>query len=118
MLVSDKGLQTTRGTDNDVRVSILVLQDLGILDDGGTTVKDTGLDVGHILAEAVVLVADLESQLSSVAHDQNGALASNRLDLLQGGQDEDGRLTKTRLGLTDDVTTKKSLGNTGLLNCR
>lgn len=118
MLVPDEGLQTTGSTDNNMRVSLLVLQDLGILDDGGTTVEDTGLDVGHVLAETVVLVANLESQFTSVAHDQDGALASDRLDLLERGQDEDRRLSKTRLGLTDDVTTKQSLRNTCLLNCR
>lgn len=118
MLVADEGVETTGSSDDDVRVSILVLQDLGILLDGSTTVEDAGLDVGHVLGEAVVLVANLEGQLTGVAHDQNGALASDGLDLLEGGEDEDSRLSKTRLGLANDVTTEKGLGDTCLLNCK
>lgn len=118
VLVPDEGLQTTRGADNDVRVRVLVLEDLGILGDGSTTVEDTRLDVGHVLAEAAVLVLDLEGQLTSVAHNQDGALSSDRLNLLQRGQDEHGRLSETGLGLADDVTSEEGLGDTGLLDCR
>lgn len=117
VLVADKGVQAARCADNDVGVGILVLEYLGILLDRSTTVEDAGLDVGHVLAEAVVLVANLEGQLTGVAHNQHGALAGNRLDLLEGREDEDGSLTETGLGLADDVTTKHSLGNGGLLNC-
>lgn len=53
-----------------------------------------------------------------MAHDQHGALAGNRLDLLKGGEDEDSRLSETRLGLADDVTSEKGLRNAILLNCR
>lgn len=116
ILVANQGVETTGSTDDDMRMGILVLKDLGIFLNGSATVEDAGLNVGHVLAEAVVLVADLESQLASVAHDQNGALASNRLDLLKRGQDEDSSLTETRLGLADDVTSQKSLRNTILLD--
>jgi len=51
-----------------------------------------------------------------VAHDEDGALAGNRLNLLQCGQDKDSSLSETRLGLTDNVTSKKRLGNTRLLD--
>lgn len=101
-----------------MRMGLLVLEDFGILLDRSTTVEDTSLDVGHVLAEAVVLVANLEGQLAGMAHDQDGTLASNRLDLLKGGKDEDSRLTKTGLGLTDDVASKESLWDTGLLDYR
>lgn len=118
MLVANKGVETTGSSDDDVGVSLLVLQNLGILLDGSATVEDAGLDVGHVLGEPVVFVADLEGQLTGVAHDQNGALAGDGLDLLEGGEDEDRGLSETRLGLADDVTTEKGLGDTCLLNCK
>lgn len=96
----------------------LVLEDFRILLDGSTTVEHTSLDIWHVLAETVVLVSDLEGQLASVAHDQNGTLASNRLDLLKGGKDEHGRLTKTGLGLADNVTSEESLRDASLLDYR
>lgn len=100
-----------------MRVSVLVLQDLGVLLDGSTTIEHASLDVRHVLGESVILIANLECQLTGVAHDQNGALAGDGLHLLQSGEDEDSSLSETRLGLTDDVTTKKGLRNTRLLDC-
>lgn len=117
MLVAHQGVETTGGTDDDVGMGLLVLENLGILLDGSTTVEDAGLDVGHVLAEAVVLVADLESKLTSVAHDEDRALAGDGLNLLKSGKDEDSRLTETGLGLADDITTEHRLGDTCLLNC-
>lgn len=116
-LVADQSVKPARSSDNDVRVSILALQDLGVFLDGSTTVEHTGLDVGHVLGESIVLIANLECQLTGVAHDQNRALAGDRLHLLQSGEDEDSSLSKTRLRLTDDITTKKSLRNARLLDC-
>lgn len=117
VLVADERVKTTGSTDDDVGMSLLVLEDLGILLDRSTTVEDAGLDVGHVLAETVVLVANLESELTSVAHDEDGALAGDGLNLLKGGKDEHSCLTETGLGLADDVTTKHGLGDTCLLNC-
>ena len=117
VLVANQGVETTRSTDDDVGVGLLVLKDLGILLDGSTTVEDAGLDVGHVLAETVVLVTNLESKLTSVAHDENGALAGDGLDLLKSGEDEDSCLTETGLGLADDITTKHGLRDTCLLHC-
>lgn len=100
-----------------MRVGVLVLENLGVLLDGSATVEDASLDVGHVLGETVVLVADLESQLTSVAHDQDRAFAGDGLDLLKGCEDEDRSLTETRLGLADDITSEKRLRDTCLLNC-
>jgi len=115
-LVTDQRIKTTRGSDDDMRASILALDDLYILLDRGAAIEDAGLDIGQVLAEAVVLVADLECELARVAHDEDGDLAGNRLNLLQGGQNEDCSLAKTGLGLADDVATKQSLGNASLLD--
>lgn len=117
MLVADKRVQAAWGANDDVRVGFLVLEDLGVLLDGSTTVEDPGLDVGHVLAEAVVLIANLESQLASMAHDEDRAFPSNRLDLLESGENEDGRLAETGLGLANDVAAEHGLRDACLLNC-
>jgi hypothetical protein len=71
VLVADQGVQTTWGGHDNVRVGVLVLQDLGVLYDRGSSVEDSGLDLWHILAEPSVLVLDLVGQLAGVAHDEN-----------------------------------------------
>lgn len=117
VLVANKGVETTRSGDDDVGVSFLVLEDVDVILDGGTTVEDRSLDVRQILAETGVLVLDLESKLAGVAHNQDRALSSNGLDLLQGCQDEDGSFTKTGLGLTENVGSKNGLRDAVLLDC-
>lgn len=53
-----------------------------------------------------------------MAHDQDGCFPCNWLDLLKSGEDEDGSLTKTGLGLAEDVGTENGLWNTDLLDCK
>jgi len=101
-----------------VRVSLLAAQDLDILLDRSAAIEHASLDVRHILGEAVVLVLDLVGKLTGVAHDQYGGLAGDRFDLLQAGQDEDGGLSETGLGLAHHIRAKNSLGNDVLLDCR
>lgn len=84
-LVADESLETTGGADNDVRASVLALESLDVVLDGGTTVEDAGLDVRHVLAESVVFISDLVGQFTSVAHDNHRDLAINGLDLLKRG---------------------------------
>jgi hypothetical protein len=71
VLVADKGVETTRGGDDDVRVGLLVLENVDVVLNGSTAVEHRGLDVRKVLAETCVLVLDLESQLAGVAHDQD-----------------------------------------------
>jgi hypothetical protein len=117
VLVTDQRIKTAGGTDDNVGVGILVLEDLGVLGDGRATVEHSRLDIRHVLAETVVLVANLEGQFTGVAHDQDRTLAGDRLDLLQRRENEDSRLTKSGLGLADNVTSQHGLGNAGLLHC-
>ena len=117
MLVSHESVQSTWSSNNDMWVSLLVLEELGVLDDRSSSVEDTDLDVRQELGKAVVFVADLVGQLAGVAHDQHRALAVDRLDLLKSGQDENGSFTKTRLGLTKDVGSENCLRNAVLLDC-
>lgn len=95
VLVTDKRVQATWGSDDDVWVGLLVLEELGVGLDWSSSVEDGGLDLWHVLAESGVLVLDLVCQLTGVAHDQDRALAGNWLNLLEGGEDEDGGLTET-----------------------
>lgn len=117
-LVSDQGVQPTRSTDNDVRALRLVLENGLVVGDGCTTVEDGGSNFGHVLGESSVFVLDLEGKLSSVAEHDDGSLSIDWLDLLKRSQYEDGSLTHTRLGLTDDVHTEDRLRDTFLLNCQ
>jgi hypothetical protein len=105
-LVADKSLETTWSTNNDVGAGVLVLEGFHVRLDGSTTIEDGCLDVGHILAETVVLITNLVSKLTSVAHDHNRNFSVDGLDLLQSSKDEDSRLTKTGLGLADNITTE------------
>lgn len=59
LLITDQGVQTTGGGDDNVGVGLLVLEKLDVLLDGGTTVEDRGLDIGEVLGETSVLVLDL-----------------------------------------------------------
>jgi hypothetical protein len=118
MLVSHKSVQSTGCGDDDMRMSVLILQDFGILLDRSTSVENRGLHVWHVLAETCVLVLDLVSKLTSMAHNEDRGLASDWLDLLKCGEDEDCGLTKTRFGLAKDVGTKDGLRDAYLLDCR
>lgn len=117
-LVAHEGLETAGGTDDDVGTGILVLQCLHIRLDGSTAVEDTSLDVRHVLAETVVLIANLVGQLSSVAHNNDRDLAVDGLNLLQSSKNKDCGLSQSGLGLADNISSKKRLGNACLLDCR
>lgn len=117
LLLTHKSIESSRSTDNDMRMGILVGQDLNVLLHGRAAVEDRGLHIRKILAEAGVLVLDLVGQLTSVAEDQDSGLASNGFELLQSGEDEHSRLTKTRLRLAENVGTDDSLRNAVLLDC-
>lgn len=117
MLVTNEGVQTTGSGDHDVGHSFLLGQKFNILLDGGTTVKDRGLNVGKVLGETSILVLDLVGELTGVAHDQNLALASDGLQLVKGGQNEDSGFTETGLGLAQNVDVQNGGWNADLLDC-
>jgi hypothetical protein len=74
--------------------------------------------LGHVLAEAVVLVLDLESELAGVAQAEHEDVAALReVELLQGGEHEHSRLAHARLGLADHVHTQDGLGDALMLDC-
>ena len=53
-----------------------------------------------------------------MAHDEHGNLSVLRLDLLQGGQHEDGRLAHPGLGLAQDVHAEHGLRDALMLHCK
>lgn len=116
LLVSDEGVQTTGSGDDDVRVSLLVGEELNVFLHGSTTVEDGSLDVGHVLCESGVFVLDLVGELTGVAHDEDRGLTLDGLHLLESCEDEDGGLSQTGLGLADDIVTENGLRNALLLD--
>lgn len=118
--IADKSIDTTGCTNYDVRVGLLVAEELNVLLNGCSTVEDTDLDVGQELGETVVLVPDLVGQLTSMAHDQDrgDTRLGLLIHLLQSSEDEDGCLSETGLGLAENIVTKNGLGNGDLLDCR
>ncbi len=71
---------TARGTDNNVRT--VFLDCIFVLLDANTAEEYANLYAGHVFTKSLVLFADLESQLSGVAHDQDWHLAVDNLELL------------------------------------
>lgn len=117
LLLTHEGVQATRSGDDDVRVRLLVGEDLFVLLDVCATVENSSLHLRHVLGEAVVLVLDLEGELTGVAHNEDLSLASHSIDLLKGADNEDRSLTETRLGLAEDVGADNSLRDANLLDC-
>ena len=118
VLVSDKSVQSAWCGDDNVGVRFLILQNLGILLDGSSSIENSSFHIGHVLAETCVLVLDLVSKLTSVTHNQDRSLPSDWLDLLKSSEDEDCGLTKTRFGLAENVGTEDCLRDAYLLDCR
>ena len=73
-LVADQRQDASWRAHHDV--GAVLLQDVLVLLDGHATEEHGRLDSGHVLGEALVLLADLEGQLSRVTHDQDGDLGS------------------------------------------
>ncbi len=68
-LGAGQGQDTSRGSHDDV--GAILLQDFFVLLDGHASEEHSDLDIVDVLAEALILLTDLESQLTSVSQDQN-----------------------------------------------
>lgn len=117
-LLFSKGLDAAGGTDDDVGALGGILEGLTLSLDGQTTEEVAHTDVLHVGSETLVLVANLECQFTGVAHDKDGDLAIDGLNLLKGRDYKHSSLTHTRLGLANDVHTKDGLGDALVLDCR
>lgn len=71
LLITDKCVQATRGTDNNVGSGLLVAEELNILLHGSTSVENGSLHLRKVFAESGIFVLDLISQLTGVAHNQD-----------------------------------------------
>lgn len=120
LLITDEGVDPTRGSDDDMRVGILVRKDVNILLNRCSTVKDRDLQVREELRKAGVLVLNLICQLTRMAHHEDSC--NSRLwlliHLLESSKDKDGCLTETRFGLAEDIIAEDGLRNRNLLDCR
>lgn len=112
-----QGLDATRGSHNDGGALGRVLEGLALQLDGQTAEEVAHADVLHVGGETFVLVANLESQLTSVAEHQHGHLPVHGLNLLQGGNHKNGGLAHAGLGLADNIHTKDGLRDALVLDC-
>lgn len=117
LFVADQSIQTTRSTNDDVGERFLVGKNFDVLLDRSTSVEYRSLHIGKVLAEPSILVLDLVCQFTSVAHNKDGALPRNSLQLVKSRQDENRGLSETRLGLAENVDVQNSGRNADLLDC-
>lgn len=75
-LVADEGEDSAWCAHYNVRAALL--QHVFVLLDWQASEEHRALHVGHVLGESLVLFADLEGQLTSVAHDQHRHLTAKR----------------------------------------
>lgn len=115
LLAANESEDATRCADDDMRCRRL--QRFFVLLDRHAAEEHGDLDAGHVLAEALVFLADLESELASVAHDQYVDVIVCRLQLLERRQDEDGGLSHTGFRLAQDVHSQNGLWNAFVLYC-
>mmetsp|Transcript_10532 Transcript_10532/g.20243 ORF Transcript_10532/g.20243 Transcript_10532/m.20243 type:complete len:202 (-) Transcript_10532:77-682(-) len=113
-----KSQDTSGCTHNNVRV--FVFDNLPILFNVDSTIKDSCLDGGQIFGESFVFVGNLKGQFTGVTKHQYlhiwFFLIGRGIQLMQRRQNKDCSLSHTRLGLTNNVTTKNSLRNRFVLN--
>lgn len=96
----------------------VVGQGLLVQMDVASSEKHLGLDIGHVLCEADVLLLDLEGKLAGVCDDEDldVLILGILLQHLESGDHEDSGLTHTRLGLAQDVLIRDSTGNARMLD--
>jgi hypothetical protein len=116
LLVADESEDAAGCADDDVRCHRL--QRLLVLLNRHAAEEHSDLHARHVLAEALVLLADLEGELASVAHDEDVGLIVGGFELLESGEDEDCRLAHTALRLAENVHAQNGLWNAFVLNWR
>merc|ERR1719273_1139728 len=110
----DEGEDPAWSSHNNMRT--VALQNLLILRDRHPSKKHSNLDVGEKLGEPLVLLTDLEGQLSGVTHHQHRNLSIHGLNLLESSQNKYSSFPHTGLGLAQNVHTQDSLGDALVLD--
>lgn len=88
-----------------------------MLSSGHTTIEHASLDGGHVLGEALILVANLEGELACVAEHYGVNLVLHGFELLQCGEHKDSSLSHSRLRLADNIHAQDGLRNALVLHC-
>jgi hypothetical protein len=101
----DHVLNTTWGTDNDLRT---LLKSLHIIADAGTTDASMALNI-HKVANGNDDLLNLLGQLTGGGEDQGLALLDVWVELLQNRDGESGSLSSTRLSLSNDIVALNNL---------
>lgn len=115
-LLSDQSVQTTRSSDDDMRVGVFIGEGFDILLHWCASVKDCCLHFWQIFAEPGVFVLNLVGKFTGVTHNKDCALAGHRLDLLKCSENEDGCLSETGLSLAENIGSENGLRNAHLLD--
>lgn len=80
VLVANEGKSTARCAHHDV--GTVLAENLLILLDREATKEHSALHSGHVLGETLILFADLESQLTCVAHHKNRHLEERKIQMI------------------------------------
>merc|ERR1719273_1574075 len=114
LLALDEGQNPAGSSNNNMRT--VALENLLVLRDRHPSEKHSNLDVGQKLGESLVLLTDLEGQLSGVTHHQHRNLSIHGLNLLESSQNKYSSFSHARLGLAQNVHTQDSLGDALVLD--
>mmetsp|Transcript_31688 Transcript_31688/g.41967 ORF Transcript_31688/g.41967 Transcript_31688/m.41967 type:complete len:262 (+) Transcript_31688:628-1413(+) len=109
-------LDAARSANDNVRA--VFRKKSNVLLDGNAAKENDRLDVREVLAEALILVGDLVGELAGVAHDEDRDFTVLGLELVEGGEDKDGGLAHTRLGLADEIHTEDGVRDALVLDLR
>jgi len=104
-------------------VRTIILDNISVRLDGDTTVEDSSLHLGKVLGEPLILMSNLEGELSCMTQDQDTDLILSRregirIQLMKGCQYKHCCFSHTALSLTYDVHAKYSLRNAFVLYFR
>lgn len=116
VLVAGQCVESTGGSHDDVGALCLVLEELDIFCNRGSTEYNASADIWHVSRETDIFVADLVSQLSCVAKHNNRHLAVDWFELLQSRQNKHRSFAMTGFCLAEYVHSEHSLRNTFLLH--
>jgi hypothetical protein len=100
MFVPDESVKSTGCRNNDMRTSIFILDQVDIFLNRCAAVKHCCSNVGHVLAEPGVFIANLKRQFTGVTEDEDRDFAVDRLDLLESCKNKDCRLSEAGFRLT------------------
>src|SRR5277367_802094 len=103
ILISNESIKPSRGRHNNMRTSLLILDQLDIFLDRSSAVKNRRSNFRHVFTEPGILVANLEGQFSGMTKDKDRDLTVHGFDLLECRKDENGGFSKPGFCLTENI---------------